>query len=128
MAPQLALVARDWGGAQPLIGRLSVTDTLRLSRSSRMVVGRLRLFDGIVAPFAQAGVGQWRVDTDVLPVLPRDVELAGQLGGGLEFSADANSTIGLEADYTILYREQHEPQMISGPHLWGTYLAARVLF
>jgi hypothetical protein len=128
MAPQLSLVARDWGGAQSLFGRLALTDQLRLSRSSRMVISRLRITDGTLAPFAQAGVGQWRVDTELMPVMPSDVELAGQFGGGVDFHMGRGAALGVEADYTILYREQHEPQMLSGPHLWATYFAARLPF
>jgi hypothetical protein len=128
LSPQLSVVARDWGGAQSLIGPLALTDRLRLSRSSRMVIGRLCITHASVAPFAQAGLGQWRIDTDLLPVMPRDVELAGQVGGGFEFRLNPGTTVGVEADYTILYREQHEPQMISAPRQWGTYLAARALF
>jgi hypothetical protein len=128
VSPELSVVARDWSGAQPLVGRLAMTDRLRLSRSSRVIISRLRLAYGPVVPFAQAGFGQWRVDTDLMPVMPRDVEPAGVFGAGIEFCADSTTAMGLETDYTILYREQHEPQMISGPHLWGTYFAARVGF
>jgi len=128
MTPQLSLVARDWGGAQPLFGRLALTDQLRLSRSSRMMISRLRMTDGTITPFAQAGMGQWRVDTELMPVMPTDVEVAAQFGGGFDFQVDRGAELGVEADYTILYREQHEPQMISGPHLWATYFAARVPF
>jgi hypothetical protein len=127
-SPQLSVVARDWSGAQSLIGHLALTDRLRLSRSSRMVISRLRIADGTVVPFAQAGVGQWRVDTDIMPVMPPDMEPAAQFGGGLEVRIDSHCAVGLEADYTILYRQQHEPQMISGPHLWGGYFAARTMF
>jgi hypothetical protein len=128
VSPHVSLVARDWGGAQLLVGHLSLTDQVRLSRSSRMVISRVRLPGGRLAPFAQIGLGQWRIDTDLMPVLPHDVELAGQLGGGFELSLAPHTVLAIEADYTILYREQHEPQHVSGPHLWGTFLAARALF
>lgn len=128
LSPQLSVVARDWSGAQPIVGNLALTDRMRLSRSSRMVISRLRFTDGGVVPFAQAGIGQWRVDTDLMPVLPPDTEPAGALGAGLEFCVDQSAVLGVETDYTILYRQQHEPQMISGPHLWGTYFAARIGF
>jgi hypothetical protein len=127
-SPHLSLVARDWSGAQVLFGHLCLTDQVRLSRSSRMILSRVRLAQGRIAPFAQAGLGQWRVDTDLMPVLPRDVALAGQIGGGFELAIGPSVTVALEADYTVLYREQHEPQMISGPHLWGTFFAARAQF
>jgi hypothetical protein len=126
-SPRFSVIARDWGGVQLLFGHLTLTDQVRLSRSSRMVLSRVRLADGRVTPFVQAGFGQWRVDTDWV-LLPRDVEFAGQAGGGFELAINSRAALALEADYTFLYREQREPQMISGPHLWGTFLAARVLF
>jgi hypothetical protein len=126
-SPHVSLIARDWGGAQLLFGHLTLTDQLRLSRSSRMVLSRVRIADGRVTPFAQAGFGQWRVDTDWV-LLPRDVELAGQAGGGFELAINSSAAVAIEADYTFLYREQREPQMISGPHLWGTFFAARFVF
>ncbi|MDP9036149.1 MAG: porin family protein [Myxococcota bacterium] len=128
LSPHVSLVARDWGGAQLLVGHLAVTDQFRLSRSSRMVVTRVRLADGRFSPFAQIGVGQWRVDTDLMPVLPRDVELASQLGGGFEATLWQHATAALEADYTALYREGRAAQAMPGPHLWGCFLVARASF
>lgn len=128
VSPHVSLVARDWGGAQQLVGHLSITDQLRLSRSSRMVVTRVRLADGIVRPFAQIGLGQWRLDTDLMPVMPHDTELATQLGGGFEISVTRTWVAAVEADYTILYREQYEPQQVTGPRIWGTFLASRARF
>jgi hypothetical protein len=128
VSPHVSLVARDWSGAQLLVGHLMLTDQVRLSRSCRMLLSRVRIAAGRFAPFAQAGLGQWRVDTDLMPTMPRDVEMAGQLGGGFEFAVSRSATIALEADYTILYREQHEPQMISEPRPWVTFLAARARF
>jgi hypothetical protein len=128
LSPHLSLVARDWSGAQLLLGHLVLTDQLRLSRSSRMVVTRFRLADGRIAPFAHVGLGQWRVDTDLMPVLPNDVELATQVGGGFEIALSRRATLAVEADDTILIRGAREPQMIAGPHVWGMFLAARARF
>ena len=128
LSPHISLIARDWGGAQLLVGRLAVTDQVRLSRSSRMVVTRVRLADGRFAPFAQLGLGQWRVDTDLMPVLPHDVELAGQLGGGFDLALWPRAVAALEADYTVLYREGRQAQTMPGPHLWGCFLVARASF
>ena len=125
VSPHLSLVARDWGGSQLLLGHASVTDIVRLSRSSRMVVSRLRLADGRLAPFTQIGIGQWRTDTDLMPVLPRDTELAAQFGGGFEFRVAHGCELALEMDYTILYREEHEPQHVPVPRIWGAFLATR---
>jgi hypothetical protein len=128
-SPQLGLVARDWGEARVLVGRhLSPTDQIRLSRSSRMFVTRLRLADGRLAPFAHIGFGQWRVDRDLMPALPHDVELAGQLGGGFELAIGRRAKLAMEADYTLLYREQHEPQMVCRPQLWSAFLVAQAQF
>ena len=126
VSPHLSLVARDWGGTQLLLGgHTTVTDLVRLSRSSRMVVSRLRLADGRLAPFAQLGLGQWRLDTDLMPVMPHDTELAAQFGGGFEFRVTRGWDLAIETDYTVLYREQHEPQQVMGPRMWGTFLATR---
>jgi hypothetical protein len=128
LSPHVSLVARDWAGAQLLLGHLVLTDQLRLSRSSRMVVTRFRLADGRIAPFVHIGLGQWRVDTDLMPVLPQDVELATQIGAGFEIALSRRAALAVEADDTILIREAREPQMIAGPHVWGTFLAARAAF
>ena len=128
--PRLSLVARDWGVSQLLWGHLTVSDQVRLTRSSRMVVTRLRLTDGRLAPFAQLGLGQWRVDTSVMPMLPSDVELAAQAGGGFELELSPQVVLAMEADCTGLYREGREPQTeaLASGHFWSTLLAARARF
>ncbi len=93
-----------------------------------MIVSRVRVSDGRLVPFVQMGLGQWRIDTDLMPGLQRDVEFAGQLGGGLEWAIARGALIALEADSTLLYRAQHEPQMVCQPHLWSSLLAARFEF
>jgi len=93
-----------------------------------MVVTRVRLSDGVLVPFAQVGLGQWRIDADLVPSLCRDVESAAQFGAGFELGMGRFAALAVEGDYTILYREQHEPQMLFAPHLWGGLLAARVRF
>jgi hypothetical protein len=127
-SPRLALVARDWGVSQVLWGHLAVTDQFRLSRSSRMVVTRVRLADGRFTPFVHAGVGQWRADTSVVPSLSSDMELAGQVGGGFELEVAPRFVIALEADCTLLYREGHDDLNLSSGQLWSTLLAARARF
>jgi hypothetical protein len=127
-APHVSLVARDWGASQVLVGNMSVTDAIRLSRSIRMAVTRVRLSEGRFVPFAQLGLGQWRIDTDLMPHLPHDTELATQVGGGFELHLARNWTCALELDYTVLIREAHEPQMVMGPHILGTFLGTRTVF
>ena len=87
VAPRVSLVARDWGGAKRLAGgQLSLTDAMRLSRSSRMIMSRIRLGDESmrIVPFAQVGLGQWRVDSELMPQMLKDTELAAQGGAGIE--------------------------------------------
>jgi hypothetical protein len=86
------------------------------------------LGDGRVAPFAQMGLGQWRIDTSLMPGMQQDVELAMQLATGFELRLTRTWKLALEADYTVLYREVHEPQMVTSPWLWGTILATRATF
>ncbi len=129
VAPRVSFVARDWGGAKSLAGGpIAVTDAIRVSRSSRMVMSRIRLGEGRVVPFAQLGLGQWRVDTEWMPHLPRNVEVAGQFGAGVEVHVARNWEIAAETGLTVLYREVHEPQQLTTPRMWGTFLASRVQF
>lgn len=127
-APHVSIVARDWGDARRLAGRLSTTDVFRLSRSSRMVITRVRVGDGIIVPFAQVGLGQWRIDTDLKPGWACDTELAAQLGAGLELRIANVYSVALETDYTVLYREQYQPRDIPYPRFWGAMAAARMPF
>jgi hypothetical protein len=127
VAPKVSLVARDWGGAQRLAGGpVALTDVLRVSRSYRMVMTRIRLGEGRIVPFTQLGLGQWRVDTDFMPHLPRNVEVAAQFGGGIEMHLVKGWDLAAETDLTVLYREIHEPQQLETPRMWGTFLASRV--
>jgi len=126
--PGVSLVARDWGGTQLLLGHLSLIDQLRLIRSIRMVVTRVRFGTGPIVPFLHLGLGQWRVDTDLMPALPRDVEVATQLASGCEFAFSRTFALAVEADHTYLIRDQRQPQMVASPHLWGASLAARAVF
>jgi len=128
LSPTLSIVAHDWNASQRLWGYLGPTDQLRLSRSSRMVVTRVRLGHGRIAPFAQLGLGQWRVDTSVLITLPSDVEIAAQVGAGFELRVAPGFVLALELDGTTLYREAREPQMVACPRMWGSLLAGRAVF
>jgi hypothetical protein len=127
--PQMSVVARDWGASQSLFGPLGPTDQLRLSHSLRMVVARVRLGGGRITPFAQVGFGQWRVDTSVV-AMPNDVELAGQIGGGLELHVAPGAVVALESSCTMLYRDASERPAIplASPSLWAGLLAARARF
>jgi hypothetical protein len=129
VAPRVSFVARDWGTARSIAGGpITLTDAVRVSRSNRMVLSRIRLGEGRIIPFAQLGLGQWRVDTDVVPHLQRDEEIAAQFGGGFELRLFDRWQLAAETDLTVLYREVHEPQQAVTPRLWGTFLATRVQF
>jgi hypothetical protein len=127
MTPQMSLVARDWDESQSLFGRLEPTDQLRLSHSLRMVVARVSVGGGAISPFAQTAFGQWRVDTTVVR-MRNDIELAGQVGGGVELHVAPNAAIAWEGDLTMLYRQSHEADAVPVTRLWATLLAAKGRF
>jgi hypothetical protein len=127
LSPHWSIIARDWRSSQLLVGQASIIDLVRLSRSTRMAVTRLRLSDTRFAPFAQIGLGQWRIDRDVLQ-LPNDVELASQFGTGFELRLAARCVLATELDYTVLMREEREAGNLVDPHIWGASLAARAAF
>ncbi|HEX8794940.1 MAG TPA: hypothetical protein VF765_28535 [Polyangiaceae bacterium] len=129
-APRMSVVARDWGSSQLLVGNLTVTDQLRLTRSSRMVVSRIRLAEGRLVPFAQLGIGEWRVDRTLVPTLPLNQQLAAQAGAGFELTVAPSVAVALEANWTLLWNDDFalQPQTIGRPNLWGSLLAARARF
>jgi hypothetical protein len=124
---RLALVARDWSAARLLMGRLSPADQVRLGRSRRMVLLRARLAEGTVVPVLDVGLGQWRVDPD-MPVIPHDVELAGQVGAGLELAVASYVQMVFEATCTVLYPDPEEARWTRRQDLWGGFVATRVTF
>lgn len=131
LVPRMSLVARDWGASQLLVGNLTVTDHLRLTHSSRMVVSRVRLAEGRLVPFAQLGVGEWRVDRTLVPALPLNQQLAAQAGAGFELAVAPSFAVAVEADWTLLWDDDlvtSQPQTIARPNLWGALLAARARF
>ncbi len=141
-----SLVARDWEASRSLMGRLGPTDQVRPGRSKRMVLLRGRLLDGPISPFAQLGIGQWRIDPDI-PAMPHDSVLAGQIGVGVEHALASWVALAFEADCTLLDPAHLDdppdplrlerpgaglhPRDISWVHppaLWGGFLAARARF
>lgn len=101
----LSLVARDWDAAKLLMGRLSAVDQVQHGRSWRMALLRARFAEGPLVPFAQLGLGQWRVDPD-MPAIRHEQVFAGQLGGGVELVLSSWASIALEADCSMLVRER----------------------
>jgi hypothetical protein len=127
-APDASLVAHDWGGPRLFVGHLSPVDQMRLSRSSRMLVGRIRVPLARVVPFVQLGLGQWRIDPELLPYR-NDAAYAAQLGYGFEVMVSPHATVVFEADSTFLYRDR-DPRCVQArpPAMWGSFVAARARF
>lgn len=132
VAPRVSFVARDWGSSLRLKGdRLSLVDAMRLTESTRMIVTRVRFGDlavSKVTPFAQVGLGQWRTDTNIMPLTPRSTEIAGQAGGGFEIQVSRKWELAFESTVTALYREQREDTSIPQTRFWSAMLASRLEF
>jgi hypothetical protein len=127
------------------MGRLAPTDEVKRGRSRRMVLLRGPLADGPVAPFAQVGLGQWRIDPD-MPAMPHDAVFAGQVGAGVELALASWVSIALEVDCTLLnpgrletpYAEPpallgsdvrpRDARWVHPPTLWGSFVAASARF
>ena len=99
----VSLVARNWEGASRLAGGpMPATDAIRVSRSSRLIVGRIALTGGKIVPFLQLGLGQWR-DPDQ-HVYDAPLEFASQLGGGFDIThLTRHCALALEYDWTRAY-------------------------
>lgn len=129
VAPRVSLVARDWASAYRVAGdRLALVDAVRLSSSTRMVLSRVRLSDRRFTPFAQVGLGQWRVDTNVMPLTRRYMEIAAQVGGGLEVRLSRRWQVAAESTITLLHADGPQPAEVAVPLLWSTMLASRLEF
>ncbi len=130
-APRTSLLARDWSAAKHLAGgQLLLTDAMRLTRSSRMVVSRLRFSEPgtRIIPFAQVAFGQWRVDNELMPRTAPDTELAAQGGVGIDLRVTRAWQLAAETDFTIIYRERNEAGHATAPRMWSTMLASRIEF
>lgn len=128
VAPRVTLVARDWASSTRLAGdRLSLVEEMRLSASTRMVVGRARLSAARFTPFLQAGIGQWRVDRNYLPLTPHLIEVASQVGTGFEVRVSRRCQIAAEATVTSLIRDGQQREFPQSM-LWGTFIASRIEF
>ncbi|MCA9589328.1 MAG: hypothetical protein KC657_28660 [Myxococcales bacterium] len=129
VAPRVALVARDWASAYRLAGdRLSLMDALRVSQSTRMVMARLRLGESRITPFMQLGLGQWRTDPSVLPLLPKQMELAAHVGAGFEMAPMRGWHLAAEANMTQIYREPTDRGGLPIRRMVGIMLASIVAF
>lgn len=132
VAPRVSFVARDWASSLRLHGdRLSLVDAMRLSHSTRMIVTRVRLGDPVVSrvvPFAQIGLGQWRTDTNIMPLTPRSTEIAGQAGGGIEIQISRTWQLAAESSMTALYQERYEELNVPQTRFWSAMFASRLEF
>lgn len=130
VAPRVSFVARDWGGSYRIFGdQLSIVDAMRLTESTRMVLSRVRFGDfgsTRIMPFAQVGFGQWRTDTKILPLSPRSVEVAAQVGAGFEVSLTRTWQLACETSATLFIRDQRELGDLPETKLWSTTLATRL--
>jgi hypothetical protein len=120
----LSVVARDWEGASHLAGGpLSSSDAIRVSKSARMLVGRVAADLGRVAPFAHLGVGQWR--TPDPHVIGPPTPYAAQVGVGVEVSLFEGCGLAVEYDWTGMYLESHRDEAVAVRYLgWGEAFAA----
>jgi opacity protein-like surface antigen len=127
----VTVLVRDWRSAQRLAGgSLTPTDEVRISHSSRMAVARLRAMTGPLRPFIQIGIGQWRVDRDLVAVLsPKSTEMAAQAAVGVELQVAKNAALGVEADYTAFYRDGGaDHQNVPAVQLFGLTFAGKMRF
>ncbi len=92
-----------------------------------MVLVRGRLAEGPLVPVVDVALGQWRVDPD-MPLLPHDVELAGQLGAGLELDLSSSTQMAFQGNCTVLYPDPREARWTHRQDLWSGFVALRVTF
>lgn len=126
VAPRVSLVARDWASSFKVAGdRLALVDAMRLTSSTRMVMTRVRISDRRFTPFMQLGLGQWRMDPYLLPLAPRNPEIAAQVGGGFEIAILHNWQMAVETSATVIYRDDVQPVDAATPRMWSTMFASR---
>lgn len=119
----VSIVARDWQGATHLAGGpLSVTDAIRTSRASRMLVTRVGLGGGRIVPYIHLGAGQWRDPDQRARDAP--LEVAGEAGGGFEAYLVHACAVAVEYETTALYRDDHRSTGLS-QRMQGLFAVAR---
>jgi hypothetical protein len=124
-----SFVARDWREAYSITdGHPLVFDRVRLVRTSRMAVSRLSLTQGRIVPFAEVSVGQWRLDPDLMPTMPRDTELAAQLAVGFEVRIAPACAVAWNLERTSIYRETHDAQTLPVTNVTASFAALRAEF
>lgn len=124
LLPRASIIARDWRGSMTVAGRTMLLDDLRPAASHRMVIARIAA-DARLSPYAQAGAGEWRVDTALFPNMPTRQAYAGSIGAGFELRTNAGLKIAGETSYTFFYREGPVAADDPGPRLLSVLFAAQ---
>lgn len=124
--PHVAIVARDWREAYSLTdGRPLLFDRVRLIRSSRMAVTRVSWAGGKLLPYAEVSFGQWRADTDLVPWLKSDAEIAGQVAVGAELSVAPRCAFAWDLEETHIYASGQD---VPTTRLMASFAAVRAEF
>jgi hypothetical protein len=122
---RVAVVARDWKEAFNLTdGRSLLFDRLRMIRSSRMAVARFVLVGGRILPYVEASLGQWRPDSDVVPWLRADQEMASQVALGVQVHLAPRCAFAWDVEETQIYLASNVP----ATHLVASFAAMRAEF
>lgn len=119
----VSILLRDWQGATHLAGGpMAVTDAIRASSASRMLVARVGLGGGRIVPYLHVGAGQWREPEQRLRDAP--VEVAGEAGVGFETLLARSCAFAVEYNWTALYIDDHRTNGIA-PQMSGVFAVAR---
>lgn len=130
-APRFSLVARDWSSSYKVTGdRLALVDETRLTTSSRMVLGRIRVNQSRISPYAQVGAGQWRIDPYLLPLHQQFTEIAFEGAVGLDVRLIGTWALAAQTSTTMLFREYREAKDAAAPgvSIWNTMFVSKVDF
>ncbi len=120
---KMSILLRDWQGATHLAGGpMAVTDAIRASSASRMLVARVGLGGGRIVPYIHIGAGQWREPAQRLLYAP--VEIAGEAGAGIEARIASWCALAVEYDWTAVYIDDHRSNGIA-PQTSGAFAVAR---
>ena len=97
-----------------------------------MALARARFGNGRLVPFVQLGLGEYRIDPDLIPNHMPDTEVATLVGGGFEIHALRERHFGLdfaaETNFTEIIRDAREPQNIPTSRMWNSLVAMRMRF
>ena len=99
---------------------------MRPSASNRLLLARVAAPTRL-APFAQVGAGEWRIDPVMFPAFPRYGAFCGQLGAGVELAVTKRLSVAGEAEYTFLYGASPWAD-VSTPRVLSAIVAAHATF